>query len=66
VADENLGLVYPVRIRLNSAQKSMRLNRWRIAPGMSGQVEIITGKRRIIDFLLSPIARATSEAGREP
>jgi hemolysin D len=66
VADENLGLVYPVRIKLNKEQKSMRHNRWRIAPGMSGQVEIITGKRRIIDFLLSPIARATSEAAREP
>jgi multidrug efflux pump subunit AcrA (membrane-fusion protein) len=36
-----------------------------ISPGMSAQVEIITGRRSVLSYLLSPIARATSEAGRE-
>ncbi len=36
-----------------------------LSPGMSAQVEIITGRRRVIDYVLSPIARATREAGRE-
>jgi hemolysin D len=36
-----------------------------ISPGMSAQVEIITGRRSVLSYLLSPIARATAEAGRE-
>jgi hypothetical protein len=36
-----------------------------LTPGMAASVEIATGDRRIIDFVLSPIAKATSEAGRE-
>jgi hypothetical protein len=32
---------------------------------MAAQVEIITGRRSVISYILSPIARATSEAGRE-
>jgi hemolysin D len=36
-----------------------------LTPGMAASVEIATGDRRIIDFVLSPIANAISEAGRE-
>ena len=36
-----------------------------LSPGMSAQVEIITARRSVLSYLLSPIARATSEAGRE-
>ncbi|MGE0830526.1 MAG: HlyD family type I secretion periplasmic adaptor subunit [Hyphomonadaceae bacterium] len=36
-----------------------------LSPGMAAQVEIITGRRSVISYLLSPIARATDEAGRE-
>jgi hemolysin D len=36
-----------------------------LSPGMSAQVEVITGRRSVLSYLLSPIARATSEAGRE-
>ncbi|MGB7419019.1 MAG: HlyD family type I secretion periplasmic adaptor subunit [Erythrobacter sp.] len=37
----------------------------RVQPGMSVQAEIKTGQRRIIQYLLSPISKAASEAGRE-
>jgi len=37
----------------------------RITPGMSVQAEIMTGERRIIQYLLSPISQTVSEAGRE-
>jgi len=37
----------------------------RITPGMSVQAEIKTGARRIIDYLLSPLSKTVSEAGRE-
>ena len=36
-----------------------------VQPGMSVQAEIKTGRRRIIQYLLSPISRAVNEAGRE-
>ncbi len=36
-----------------------------VTPGMSAAVEIKTGKRSVLSFLLSPIARSVSEAGRE-
>lgn len=36
-----------------------------VSPGMSAAVEIKTGKRSVLSFLLSPIARSVSEAGRE-
>ena len=37
----------------------------RIRPGMSVQAEIRTGSRRIIDYMLSPLAKTVSEAGHE-
>jgi hemolysin D len=77
VTDERRGLVFPVRIRV----ESQTLSRSRtgqsgeksgndgpalaLTPGMAASVEIATGDRRIIDFVLSPIAKATSEARRE-
>jgi hypothetical protein len=36
-----------------------------LSPGMAAQVEIITGRRSVLSYLLSPIARAVGEAGRE-
>lgn len=68
VTDERRGLVFPVTIKIDS----MRLSRERsgtrnltMSPGMNASVEIATGKRRIIDFILSPVAKAIDEAGRE-
>ena len=36
-----------------------------LAPGMAATVEIKTGTRRLIEFLLSPLMRMKDEAGRE-
>ncbi len=36
-----------------------------LTAGMAATAEIKTGRRRIIEFLLSPIARRVEEAGRE-
>ena len=36
-----------------------------IGPGMAVQAEIKTGRRRIIQYLLSPISQTVNEAGRE-
>ena len=59
--------VYAVRVRLRCAAGDELRSPLcdRIRPGMSVQAEIKTGRRRIIDYLLSPVARTVSEAGRE-
>ena len=36
-----------------------------LTPGMMVEAEIKTGKRRVIEYVLSPLAKATREAGRE-
>jgi hemolysin D len=75
VTDERRGLVFPVRKREESqtlsadrdqsGEKSGKAGQaLTLTPGMAASVEIATGDRRIIDFVLSPIAKATAEAGR--
>jgi hemolysin D len=65
IANDHLGLVYPVRIHINKTQPRMRIKNWKLSPGMTATAEIVTGKRRVVDFLLSPIAKSVREAGRE-
>jgi hypothetical protein len=36
-----------------------------LRPGMTAQVDIATGKRRIVAFLLDPIEKHVSEAAHE-
>lgn len=61
------GLVYAARIALPCAlgdpDRAPLCDR--VQPGMAVQAEIKTGKRRIIQYLLSPISKAMDEAGRE-
>lgn len=59
------GLVYAARIRLRQSTISVRGRNEPIGPGLAVQAEIKTGERRIIDYLLSPIAQTMDEAGRE-
>ncbi|MGV3555289.1 MAG: HlyD family type I secretion periplasmic adaptor subunit [Croceibacterium sp.] len=61
------GLVYAARIRLACAPGDPRRSPLcdRVQPGMAAQAEIKTGRRRIIQYLLSPISQAMNEAGRE-
>lgn len=59
------GLVYAVRIRLDRVTMRVRGRDQPLRPGLAAQVEIVTGTRRVIQYLLSPLARALDEAGRE-
>ncbi len=65
VTDEKKGSYYPATLTLS--QKDMLIDGKRIplSPGMNVTAEIKTGKRRIIEFLLSPVQRAGSESLRE-
>lgn len=65
VLDDSRGLVFPARIRLTEGFKTDRGEALRLSPGLSVVAEIVTGHRTVADYILSPIAKATSEAGRE-
>jgi hemolysin D len=61
VVDERRGLVFPATVALaDPSRRSMRL-----APGMAVVAEVITGQRRVLQFVLSPLSKAAAEAGRE-
>lgn len=67
VVDEQLGPIYPVRVSL-SAVKLPRMVESRqgvLSPGMTVTTDIKIGKRRVIEFFLTPILRYTSESLRE-
>ena len=61
------GLVYATKIRFvcDSSESEWSPLCDKVQPGMAVQAEIKTGKRRIIQYLLSPISKAMDEAGRE-
>jgi len=59
------GLVYAARIRLERRTIRVAGKDQVIGPGLAVQAEIKTGERRIIQYLLSPIAHTMDEAGRE-
>lgn len=66
IVDERRGLVFPARVRISS--RNLRMGPGEtvaLQPGMAATAEIVTGRRRIIEFLLSPVARAIGTAGRE-
>lgn len=63
--DENLGLIFPARIRLKRSTLNIDGVDVRMTAGMSLTAEVATGKRRIIDYLLSPLKKHSSEGMRE-
>ena len=65
VNDEKRGAIFPVTLTL--ARERVEIDgRWiRLAPGMNLTAEIKTGKRRVIEYLLSPIQKAAQESLRE-
>jgi hemolysin D len=58
-------LVYAARVSLDRAQMQVDNKRVNLAPGMAVTVEIKTGTRPIISYLLSPLLRYKQESLRE-
>jgi hemolysin D len=65
VNDEKRGAIFPVTLALDATTLNVDGKMIRLAPGMSLTAEIKTGKRRVIEYLLSPIQRAGRESLRE-
>ncbi|MNK87021.1 Hemolysin secretion protein D, chromosomal [compost metagenome] len=65
VNDEKRGAIFPVTLNLSATTIDVDGRPIKLSPGMNLTAEIKTGKRRIIEFLLSPVQRATAESLRE-
>jgi hemolysin D len=65
VTDEKKGSYYPAILTLNQKDMDIDGKRVPLSPGMNITAEIKTGKRRVIEYLLSPVQRARSESLRE-
>lgn len=63
--DQQRGLVFPARLGLLQGTILENGRPAPLSPGMVVTAEIVTGSRRVIDFLWSPLQRATHEAARE-
>jgi hemolysin D len=62
VEDEKLGPVYKMKVKLEKASMQVDGKEVSITPGMTVSVEVKTGKRRIIEFFLSPIIKYAKES----
>ena len=62
---EELGLVFQARVKLERAHLDIEGVRVNLTPGMGLSVEVKTGQRSVIDYLLSPLKVYATEAVRE-
>ncbi|WP_082865112.1 MULTISPECIES: HlyD family type I secretion periplasmic adaptor subunit [unclassified Oleiphilus] len=62
IQDENLGLVYSARVALAKEQLVVEGREVKLSPGMSVMAEVKTGKRRLIEYFLSPLLRYKQES----
>lgn len=62
---EKLGLVYAARVQLARTVLNVDGKWVKLTPGMAVTAEIKTGKRRVIDFFLSPLIQYGDESLRE-
>lgn len=62
---EQVGLVYPTRVNMDRSTMQVEGKQVNLSPGMAVTVEIKTGQRRIIEYLLSPLLKSMKESLRE-
>lgn len=65
INDEKRGLIYSARVKMSQASMLVEGAPVSLSPGMAVTVEIKTGKRRVIEYFLSPLLQHTSESLRE-
>jgi hemolysin D len=62
---EGQELQYSARVALDETRMQVEDKMVNLAPGMAVTVEIKTGKRRLIEYLMSPLLRYGHESLRE-
>jgi hemolysin D len=62
---EKVGLIYPIRVSADRSTMQVDGKQVSLSPGMAVTVEIKTGQRRVIEYLLSPLLKSVRESLRE-
>ena len=65
ITDERGERFYRVRVRTEENSLGTEKEPLRIIPGMTAQVDVITGEKTVLDYLLKPILKARDHALRE-
>lgn len=65
IEDEKGENFYQVRVRTEQNSLMYRGENLPIIPGMTAQVDVLTGKKSVLDYLLKPILKAKQNALRE-
>ena len=65
VNDEKRGAIFPATLLLEQAELQVDGKRIKLTPGMNLTAEIKTGRRRVIDYLLSPVQKHLDESVKE-
>jgi hemolysin D len=65
INDEKRGLIYSTRVKMDKAKINVDGTDVNLSPGMAVSVEIKTGKRRVIEYFLSPLMQYGHESLRE-
>ncbi len=65
IQDEKKGLIYSVKVALDSRRLLVDGKPMPVTAGMSASVEIRTGSRRVIEYVLSPVLQHAHEALHE-
>lgn len=65
INDKERGLIYSTRVKMDKASINVDGTPVNLRPGMAVSVEIRTGKRRVIEYFLSPFIAHTRESLRE-
>ena len=63
--DEKTGLIFSARVKLDNATLLIDEVKVALTPGMNLSVEISTGKRRVIDYLIAHLRERNNESMRE-
>jgi membrane fusion protein, adhesin transport system len=65
ITDEEGNSFYLIQVRTNKSHLGSEEHPLLIIPGMVATVDIITGEKSVLDYLLKPVLKARSEAMRE-
>ncbi len=65
INDEKRGLIYLTRVKMDKSTINVDGTTVSLSPGMAVSVEVKTGKRRVIEYFLSPLIQHTKESLRE-
>ena len=65
IATEQQGLIYKVKLLMNKSTLMVDQQEVQLIPGMAVTAEVMTGKRRLIEYVMAPLLRYKQESVRE-